>query len=189
MKFIFQCLLALLVGFLAFLYYGLVLPRAVAGGIALIIFIAATFAIISKNLEFKAALFGGAVVAAWPAGALLIQGAGLLFNYSVPDSISRAGAIFAAFIAAQASFSLAEKRDRARDIGCISLCAISIFTVISSLFSGSRLAVGIACAGVVLTLFMVRQHLILPPDQENILSLGVKVAGVAAGLNVMLSFI
>jgi len=189
MKFILQCLLVAVLGLLSYLYYGLVLPQIVAAIIAVVIAGVACLAMISKHLEFKLALFGGAAIAVWPAGALLIQGVGHLAGYAVPAAICRSGAILAAAGAAQVSFALAEKRDRARDVGCLSLGAISLFTIIYSLFSGSRIAVAVACLGVAVVGFIARQQMILPPAQENQLQWAVRIATVAAGINAMLAFL
>lgn len=189
-KIILQLLLIAVVGVGAYIYFGLVLPPVLAGVIATGVAVVALFGMLAKSgLAFDSLMLGGPVLAAWPAGALLIDFAGQGMGFMVSPAVAQAGAFATAAVAGQVSFSLAEKRDRARDAATLGLSAIVLYGIIVAILSGERGAIAVACLGVAAAAIVARQQMILPPTQERALMVAAMVAAMAATLHLLFSFI
>lgn len=189
-KIVFQVVLVLAVAGLVYVYFGLVLPMPLAALVAILAASVALFGMMTKTgLEFKSWLFGGPVLAAWPAGALIMQWGSGAIGLPASAAVAQAGAIFAAGVAGQIAYTVSEKRDRARDIATLSLSMIALYGIGHAIISGERLALALACFGVAVAALIARQQMILPPKQEAALVLAAAVAGMAATLHLLFSFI
>lgn len=176
---ILKLLLVAAVTALAYAYYGLVMPDVVALLIAILLGGFALFTLISGQMRFSKIALGGAVFAAWPAGALLAAFVASLFQIELTEAEAAAAAWPLALLAAKASFAMSEKRDKARDIGNLSLGIVAIYSVTAAAWAGSRIALALAALGVAAIAANAAQNLIIPPRLEAFLYNSAKVAGVA----------
>ena len=164
-------------------YYGLILPAGAALVFAVLIGGAALFALVASQLKFSMALAGGVVIFTWPAGALAASAALEAIGAAPDRYLAIAAAWPLPLLAAKASFALAEKRDRARDLGGLALGVIAVYTVAAAAISGSSLALGLASLGAGAIALNAAHSLILPPPQEQFLKISAAGAALAAGAN------
>lgn len=182
-KILLQGLVVIGLAALAHAWYGMVMPPTVAMIMALLIGGFAAFSMLSGNLRFSRALLGGAVFVVWPVGVLLAQEAAGWMGARLTEHEALAAAWPAALLAGKGSFALAEKRDRARDIGNLSLGVIAIYTAWVATWSGQPMAMMFAALGVAAISANARQQIILPPQHKKFMSM---LAQIAAGAAIML---
>lgn len=180
---IFRLLLVAAVGLATFWYYNLVLPSPVAAGVAMLVGAVALFGLISSQMKFHSWIFGGAVFATWPAGALLARYAAGLAGVQLTETQALAWAWVAALLAAKATYAMAEKRDKARDLGGLALGVVAVYGVGAAAIHSDRWALVGAALGAAAVAIHVKQSLILPPRQERFLIGCASAAGVAVALN------
>lgn len=181
-KTILQLAFCVLAGFVAFWWYGLVLPDAVAALMALLIAAFAGYSMLAGGLKIHRALLGGAVFAVWPAGSLLAQWVAGLARFPLSEAQALAAAWPVALLAAKASFAMSEKRDRARDLGNLSLGTIAVYTVLAAAWAGEPLAMAFAALGAATIAANAAQQMILPPQHERFLMGFAKAGGAACVL-------
>lgn len=181
-KVIFQLVVCLLIGWAAYAWYALVLPDSAALIIALLLSGAALFSLLSQGLKIQRALLGGAVLALWPAGALAAGWAAEMLEHPISETAALAAAWPVALLAAKGSFAMAEKRDRARDLGNLSLGAVALYSVLAAAWVGEPLAMAFAAFGAGVIAANAAQQMILPPGHERFIMLFAKLAGAAGVL-------
>lgn len=184
MKTIIQLIVCALAGLLAFWWYGLVMPATVAGVMALLIASFAGYSLLAGGLKIHRALLGGAVIAVWPAGALLAEWVAGLAGFSLTPTQALAGAWPAALLAGKAAFAMAEKRDRARDLSNLALGGIALYTVLAAAWVGEPLAMAFAALGAAAITANAAHTMILPPTHERFL---MWTAGLGTAASAMLA--
>lgn len=180
---IFRLLLVAGVAVATFAYYNLILPAAVAGFVAGLVALVALFGLISSQMKFHGWIFGGAVFATWPAGALLARYAAGLAGLTLTPTQALAWAWVAALLAAKATYAMAEKRDKARDLGGLALGVVAIYGVGAAAWHSDRWALVGASLGAAAVAIHVKQALILPPRQERFLTACASAGAVAVALH------
>lgn len=175
-----QLLFVIALSVLVVVYYGLVLPAGLAGVMGVFVACALGVTLLLGKIEVKPILFGSAALAAWPAGVWVAEFLSAPFGGVSPE-VARAASVFVAAAAGHFAYAWAEKRDRARDIALSTLSVISVYTLVSSIYSGQRAAVAVACLAVAWVVLLARQQMIVPPEHERALLFAAGIAG-ATGL-------
>jgi hypothetical protein len=178
---ILKLLLVALVGLLTFGYYGLVFPPLLAGIAALAIVVIFGIAAFTDRIPWRMLMAGGPVIAAWPAGALLAET--VLSGFGVDSRWElAAGWSWALPLAIhKIESAIAEKRDRARDLGGIALALICLYLIIQlALIRVDVAAASAASLGVALATLTTREHLLIGPTPRAVLAYAAAAAGVGA---------
>lgn len=178
-----RVLLVAAIAAVVYWYYGLVLPAVVAGVVAVAVGLVALFGLVSSQMRFYSWVFGGAVFAAWPAGALLAGYVAGLVGVALTETQALAWAWVAALGAAKATYAMSEKRDKARDLGGIALGVIAVYGVGAAAWHSDHWALFAASLGAAAIAVNARQSLILPPRQEQFLGVVALVAVSASVLH------
>lgn len=180
-RLIFRGLLVLAVMAAVAAYYGLVLPRLLAYGVAAVVGGVLVWSMIGGGARLHPLAFGGAVIGLWPAGALL---AGLIAGHALGLNLNGAEAAAWAWpvptVAAQ--FASASKRDRQRDMALLALSAIALYAAGAAYFSGSLGALIGAALGAAAASAVAGSALEIPPTQRRALQAGALVGLAAAAV-------
>jgi hypothetical protein len=160
-----QLILAVALAVVSYAYFAWVLPSVVAALIGFAILVITLHAMISG--QFRLPLFGGPVLLAWPAGAVL---ASLAVDHVFAGELSRDRALAVSWIlplmAWKLSYAISQRRDQARDLGGMAIAVIVAYVSVAALLSGDLMALMLASLGAGAVAFVAHQHLILPPDLE-----------------------
>jgi hypothetical protein len=178
---ILKLLLVAVIALLTFVYYSLVFPPVLAGIAAVVIVIVFGIASTTDRIPWRLLIAGGPVIAAWPAGALLAEW--LLRALGVPSRWElAAGWSWALPLAVhKIESAIAEKRDRARDLGGMALAAICLYLIIQlALIRVDAAAAAASALGLALATLTTREHLLIGPQPRAVLSYTAAAAGVGA---------
>ncbi len=190
LKLAFQLLLIVAIAVGSSAYFSLVMPTTAAIVMTVIVTVGLVGGLAFGKMNMSVALLGGAVFAAWPAGALVAHFvAESFFSIQLGDAVAKAWAMLTAILAAHLSYTWAEKRDRARDIATTSLSVIAIYTLYSAVASGSRVALAISCALTGLAIALSRQQMILPPEIERVMLFAAGLCVFVAGFHAFIALI
>ena len=178
MRSILQLAIALLVGYLAYQYFGLVLPDAISALIGVMLLVLCLYSLVTGNLRMP--LMGGPVLLAWPCGAVLARG---VAQYGAGYDLSTARALALSWVVPllvwKLVYAISQRRDQARDLGGIAIGLVVLYVVVASLLAADPIALMCAAVGAAAAAWVDHQHLIVPPTVERyLLGLG-GVAGVA----------
>jgi hypothetical protein len=180
---VFKLLLALLVAALAWAYYAVVFPPVVAAVVALVLALVLGLAAITERIPWRLLVAGGPVIATWPAGALLASWVASFAGWDLRRELAIGASWALPLIAHKIESAIAEKRDRARDVGGIALAAICLYLVVYlSLVRVDLAATAVAALGVAAATMTTREHLLIGPESRLVLGLTAAVAAAAAGL-------
>ena len=181
MMLLLRLLIVAVVGWLAYGWYGLVLPEAGATVMAVIIAGAALYALIAANLKFSLALAGGAVIFSWPAGALIAQAvAHALGQAELPHTLALALAWPVPVIAEKVGYRLADKGDKTRHFGGLALGAIALYTALAAAWASNRYGMAAAAFGAAVIAANAAQQLVISPPQKRAIYTAAKVGWLAA---------
>lgn len=180
MRSILQLAIALLAGYLAYKYFGLVLPDAISALIGLVLLVFCLYSLVTGNLRLP--LLGGPVLLAWPCGAILAK---WVAHYGAGYDLSTSRALALSWIVPllvwKLVYAISQKRDQARDLGGIAIGLIVLYVVIASLLAADPIALMFAAGGAAAAAWVAHQHLIVPPAVERYL-LGLGGVGGLAGV-------
>lgn len=173
MSTLFQLIFIAIAAVAANAYYALVLPESWSFWLAALIAAGMLLSMVSGRLDLGFMIKGGAALVAWPAGAIVIPFlAGKTGIQMTTGSAVAAAPIFAC-AASMIAYSVAEQRDRVRDLATITLTAIALYTIIWVMLSAhdSASARSLAALSVLSVVFTLKQMFIVPPMQERFLVL------------------
>ncbi len=174
-KIILKLLLVAVLGFLAAWYYSQVLPAFVAGLFGLAVAGALGWSMLGGGFKLSPLVFGGTVLAVWPAGALV---AGWVAPAPLTPAVAMGASWWAPALAAQ--FASASKVDGRRDLATVSLALVGAYTVVAATASSALLAMALACGAPAAAALVAASVLEIPPRHRAVLRAGA-VAAAAAG--------
>ncbi|WP_147653682.1 hypothetical protein [Vulcaniibacterium gelatinicum] len=183
MRTVLKLIVVAILAAIAYVYYGLVFPAALAAVVAVVLFGALAVAALTGRIPWRLLLAGGPVVAVWPAGALLaewlIAAGGLTPRWGLAAGWSWVLPLAAHKIEA----ALAERRDRARDLGGLVMGSICLYlVVVLGLYRPDAAGAAAAALGTAAATLTVREHLLLGPAPRAVLALVAGLAGLSAAL-------
>lgn len=178
---ILKIILVAVVGIITFAYYGFVFPPVLAGLAALTVVVIFSIAAFTDRIPWRILVAGGPVIAAWPAGALmadfLISAVGIDSRWELAAGWSWALPLAVHKIES----AIAEKRDRARDLGGMAMAIICLYLVVQlALIRVDAAAAFGAAFGVCLTIVTTREHLLIGPGPRGVLGYTAAVAALGA---------
>lgn len=176
MKTLLQVILAFFFGVGGYFYFGIVMPSWLALTVGVVVALMIVFSMIGGKFDVKSLNMGGLTITLWPLGGWLTKIWGYAFDFSVSDAHAATAALFMACFGAQVAYTIAERRDRARDIATISLGLIAVYTVGYAILAQDIIALAIAAFGVAAAALVLKQQLILPPRQDFGLKYGSIIA-------------
>jgi len=181
MKTFLKLLLLIAVAIAVRWYFGLVLPDAVAWIIGALIACVMAWSMVTHSGKLSAALIGGPVVAAWPAGALLADWAASAAGLaSLTEARAMAAAWWLPAIVARVVFAMARERDRARDFGGMALGAIVLYGQLAAVLAADPVAIALAALGAPVLAAHAAQTLLIAPEKERQLYMAMRVGAAGA---------
>lgn len=182
MAFFFKLLLAAAFGLGVYYYYGTIMPAPVALVFACLVAMLLVWGAIAGKLSLNFLAFGGPVVATWPLGAILYRAAAGEFGFGLTWAQGLAGGWWLPMAAYAIEFAMSKERERARDLGGLVVGLILVYTVGVAVILADMPALAVASLGAAAGAIVIRQHLLISPENQQRLGLAAGAAAVAAGL-------
>lgn len=169
MRVLFQLLFAGAVAIFGYWYFALVLPDGIAAIFAIAIAGVLGFGMLSGSFRVSWIMAGGPIIGTWPLGALLAGWVASLAGYTISHDVALSASWVLPVIGWQATYSLADKRDNARDAGGLILGAIMVYLAIHAFLFAGFVSLAAVAVGVSASIFAAKTQLLVPPELDKLL--------------------